>query len=210
MAAAVLLAACTASSDNALNPGVSTYALKVQQMNICSGYGCIYSDKFAFTESDAVRLEQIMQKGADNASAERVAVAEAIGVMEEITLRRIRFGRDVEKAYQRNLSRRGQMDCVDESLNTTAYLKYLYENGWLRHHKPRKHYAERGLLIDGRYPHKSAVMISACPSQIRKPPVMKVSPIRWLVSPSRLATGLNAPSSYRQTRRVFARWGRST
>ena len=161
MAAAVLLAACTASSDNALNPGVSTYALKVQQMNICSGYGCIYSDKFAFTEADAVRLEQIMQKGADNASAERVAVAEAIGVMEEITLRRIRFGRDVEKAYQRNLSRRGQMDCVDESLNTTAYLKYLYKNGWLRHHKPRKHYAERGLLIDGRYPHKSAVMISA-------------------------------------------------
>ena len=37
--------------------------------------------------------------------------------------------------------------------------EYLKRNGLLRYHIPLKHYAERGLLVDGRYPHKSARML---------------------------------------------------
>ena len=50
------------------------------------------------------------------------------------------------------------MDCVDESLNTTQYLTFLHRTGLLKHHVPVKSYAERGFLLDGRYPHKSARM----------------------------------------------------
>ena len=102
-----------------------------------------------------------MAQGNSSPEAERRVVAKVIGVMENMTRSRIRFPQDVEKAYQRQNGRRGQMDCVDESLNTTAYLQYLFENGMLKYHKPRRYYAERGLLIDGRYPHKSAVMIES-------------------------------------------------
>lgn len=49
------------------------------------------------------------------------------------------------------------MDCVDESTNTDALLRYLQGRGLLTHHKvePR---TSRGFLLDGRYPHWTAVI----------------------------------------------------
>ena len=57
------------------------------------------------------------------------------------------------------------MDCEDESLNTTRYLTYLRSEGLMKFHKVNRHYANRGLLIDGRYPHKSARVTAADGSQ---------------------------------------------
>ncbi len=102
-----------------------------------------------------------MSAGQKSAVAERAAVSKAIGAMETFARGRLRYGVDKPKAPVRYNGIRGQMDCVDESLNTTAYLRYLHARGLLRHHRPRKHYAERGFILDGRYPHKSAVMIGA-------------------------------------------------
>ena len=134
-------------------------ATKNSKLKICSGYGCIYKEEFGFTASQARKLKSILAQGASSAKAERKAVGQAITQMERMTRARLRFSRDVKKAYQKNAGRRGQMDCVDESLNTTQYLTYLHRNGWLKHHRPRRSYAERGFILDGRYPHKSAVMI---------------------------------------------------
>ena len=78
--------------------------------------------------------------------------------METASRNRLNYSKDVEFSYQRHAKKRGQMDCVDESLNTISYLKHLKSRGLLRHHTPLRSYAERGLLVDGRYPHKSARM----------------------------------------------------
>jgi len=158
-----LLAGCSANTTD-LQGTTQSYSTPqsvsvLKPMTICSGFGCMFKDKFQFTEAEKSILIETMKNGQATAQAERETVALVIGDMENMTRRKLRFGQDVEKAYQRQLNKRGQMDCVDESLNTTAYLDYLYKNGLLKFHKPRKFYAERGLLIDGRYPHKSAVMI---------------------------------------------------
>ena len=52
---------------------------------------------------------------------------------------------------------RGQMDCVDESTNTTRILKLLEQQGLLKHHKVMRR-ASRGFFADGRYPHFTAVL----------------------------------------------------
>lgn len=49
------------------------------------------------------------------------------------------------------------MDCVDESTNTDALLRYLQGNGLLRYHSVESR-TSRGFLLDGRYPHWTAVI----------------------------------------------------
>ena len=52
--------------------------------------------------------------------------------------------------------RLGQMDCVDEASNTTAYLQMLADAGLLRWHTVEEQ-AHRGFFILG-WPHTSAVV----------------------------------------------------
>ena len=51
----------------------------------------------------------------------------------------------------------GQMDCEDESTNTTHVLKMLASRGLFRHHKVLRR-TSRGFLADGRFPHFTAVL----------------------------------------------------
>ena len=51
----------------------------------------------------------------------------------------------------------GQMDCLDETANTTSLLLVLQDQGLLTHHVVE--YPEsRGFFLDGRYPHFTAVI----------------------------------------------------
>ena len=136
----------------------STKTLAAGSIKVCSGYGCIISDHFTFTNQDNQDLLESMAGAEKSAAAERAAVAITIGLMERKARAKLRYRPDVKKAYIKNSSKRGQMDCVDESLNTTAYLKHLQSLGLLKFHTTNKFYAERGFILDGRYPHKSAVM----------------------------------------------------
>jgi hypothetical protein len=153
-----ILAGCSGTVPGSGLPDAATYAAPVSNLTICSGYGCIIKDKLAFAEQIRVDLEQIMEPGRESAEAERTALKSAIAYMEAAARDTLRYKPDIEFSYQKNRHKRGQMDCVDESLNTISFLKYLQSHGLLRFHKPLPHYANRGLLVDGRYPHKSARM----------------------------------------------------
>ena len=52
------------------------------------------------------------------------------------------------------------MDCIDESTNTRTLLVYLADRKLLRHHTVGMN-ASRGFLVDGRYPHSTAVIRDA-------------------------------------------------
>ncbi|MDD9910640.1 MAG: hypothetical protein OXR62_13240 [Ahrensia sp.] len=152
----ILLSGCNATVST-----TSTHGLAVETLKVCSGYGCKISDTFQPSEEDVERLVAIMKDGAASPEAERTAIKRAIAEFETTARRHLRYQPDVKKAYQKHLGKRGQMDCVDESLNTTGYLAFMAHRGLLKHHRVRKHYAERGLIVDGRYPHKSAVIIDS-------------------------------------------------
>ncbi len=134
------------------------HAASTNVIKVCSGYGCIISDHFSFTATDNEELIKSMTSSVGSAASERAAIAQTIGLMERKARSKLRYRPDIRKAYIKNSAKRGQMDCVDESLNTTAYLYHLYGLGLLKFHKPKRHYAERGFILDGRYPHKSAVI----------------------------------------------------
>ncbi len=154
----MLIAGCTGSTATSIGSLSSGYGSPDIPLKICSGYGCKIADRLTFDDADLNALGKIMAPGANSAKAERDVLGDAIAYMEIRSQGKLRYQPDVEYSYQRGVGIRGQMDCVDESLNTTAYLLYLQSNGLLKHHKTITTYAERGLLIDGRYPHKSARM----------------------------------------------------
>ena len=96
-----------------------------------------------------------MAAGAASPAAERAAISKADQYFEEraYTATGVRDRPEAEVAG----AARGQMDCVDESTNTNSLLVYLAERGLLRHHKVEKR-VTRGFLLDGRYPHWTAVI----------------------------------------------------
>jgi hypothetical protein len=51
----------------------------------------------------------------------------------------------------------GQMDCLDETANTTSLLLVLQEQGLLIHHTVQGP-ESRGFFLDGRYPHFTAII----------------------------------------------------
>ena len=153
-----ILAGCSSSTLDGNGVGTASYAAPSEVLTVCSGYGCIIKDKLTFASEVPVELEKIMEPGRESAAAERTALKLAIAYMEREAQKSLRYQNDVEFSYQRHRGKRGQMDCVDESRNTVSYLKFLHSKGLLRHHKPISGFAERGVMFDGRYPHKSARM----------------------------------------------------
>ena len=149
---AAALAGCQSGVSTRGSDGPAT-------VKICSGFGCEYSDQLAFSAKDLKHMRKVLNRANADAKREREAISSLVSWKERLAQSRLRLRRDRRLSYQRDRGIRGQMDCVDESANTLAFLKLLDRHGMLRFHKPTKRIATRGLLFDGRYPHKTAVMV---------------------------------------------------
>ena len=150
-----LLASCQSSSST--NGFGSKAVEQVKQVKICSGFGCIYQQSLAFSAADMVHIRSAFGSQVGTADAERSAISRLVAWKELLAQRRLRMRRDTKLSYQRDAGIRGQMDCVDESNNTLAFMKFLASEKLLKFHKPKR-IGARGFLFDGRYPHKTAVV----------------------------------------------------
>ncbi len=127
-----------------------------ESFRVCHGYDCTYRTKVGLSPSDQSRIRSLLQKGARSALHERDALRHAVALFEKRSTAAIGV-RDEPRMQFGRARIKGQMDCVDESTNTDQFIRYLAKNGWLRHHTPERR-TSRGLFIDGRYPHWTAVI----------------------------------------------------
>ncbi len=141
--AAVLLASATVTVDAAT-------------LSVCHGYNCAYRKALPLSGKDEAGLSAIMSAGAKSAEAERKAVAKAIAYLEKRATTVIGV-KDLPKASLAGGGKIGQMDCLDESANSTTYMKHLEARNLLSYHTVQPVTA-RGIMIDGRYPHSTAVL----------------------------------------------------
>ncbi|MHC3941885.1 hypothetical protein [Paenochrobactrum sp. BZR 201-1] len=131
-------------------------ASSAQTFDVCHGYDCYYKTKVTLTSKDEQRIRNLLQKSERNAADERKALRSAVAIFEERST--IVIGvRDKPKMEFGKGRVKGQMDCVDESVNTDHFLRYLQSRGWLKHHTVSRR-TTRGSFIDGRYPHWTAVI----------------------------------------------------
>ena len=130
-----------------------------QQVQVCHGYSCKYKTSLVLGTPDLKRLAAILAAGKQSAQAERKAIARAVAYFEQRTFDVIGI-RDEPRSKFGASGVRGQMDCIDESTNTRRLLLYLADRKFLRHHTVGMN-ASRGLLVDGRYFHSTAVIRDA-------------------------------------------------
>lgn len=119
----------------------------------CSDYDCATVQIANFWPREWQKVESVFKPPAKTAAREREQIATAIMVMERI-IGPI-TGTDVDVGDTFVKTGKGQLDCVDESTNTSVYLDLLIQKGLIKHHALKAPVARAPLL---RWPHQTAVI----------------------------------------------------
>ena len=125
----------------------------------CHSYGCDKKAKISFSADDWQQIETAFTPAPQTPEDERRAIARAIGVFE--TLAGTKAGTNYDKGgtFRRMMADGTQLDCVDESLNSTIYLTLLDRKGLLKFHSIGAPEVRLPLIHAGRWPHQTATII---------------------------------------------------
>ncbi|MCW8929386.1 MAG: hypothetical protein OQL19_03995 [Gammaproteobacteria bacterium] len=127
----------------------------INHFSMCHAHGCKNVEQLSLTPEEWQKISQHFQPPAKSAEAERVQVANAIAEFEQIIGIKTDTTHDKAGLFE-NMGSYGQLDCIDESTNTTTYLLILEKQGLLKWHTPMNH-VTRGFFIFG-WPHSSGAM----------------------------------------------------
>jgi hypothetical protein len=106
---------------------------------------------------DRAKLAELLATGRASAEAERRAVAAAVAWFDRRVGPQVGTTGRVARAGFLTQTGPGQMDCIDTSRNITSLLLILDQLRLMKHHQVDSPVA-RGLLLDGRGPHATAVL----------------------------------------------------
>ena len=117
---------------------------RAEEVKVCFNYGCTVA---AVVRFEPAALGEVKRLFVDVASPqdERKAVARAMGTLYFHAALQTPTWRDRGGNIDDD-GAEGRMDCIDHSLNTTAYLALLERNGWLRYHTVADR-VQRGRLL---------------------------------------------------------------
>ena len=129
----------------------------LQRFTVCHGYDCTFRSEVVLEAAEWQAVRDAFQPRPASAAEERRAIAAAIAVLEEAVGRRIGTSSDTPGLAFIAAGDPTQQDCIDESTNTTVYLKLLTDDGLMRLHEVAS-VASRGVFLDLRWYHQTAVI----------------------------------------------------
>jgi len=132
-----------------------------QRFSICFNTTCETVQELSLQQQQWKKVQQLFQRSIDSAAIEREVIKRAIALLEDMVGRLAGTSNDL--AENAGGAREGQMDCIDESTNTTIYLTMMQSEGLLKFHQVSD-IATRGYFITG-WPHSSAVIKETASSQ---------------------------------------------
>ncbi len=117
---------------------------------VCFDFSCKTNTTVSLDSDDWQRVYDVF-KSSESALQERDNIKQAIAIMEHLVGQYTPTHRDIARnwseKHQELAALPGQMDCIDESINTTTYLQLLERAGMLRFHQVLDR-AYRKSLID--------------------------------------------------------------
>jgi len=125
-----------------------------QRFSVCYDNGCSSLAQVSLLQGQWEQLRAIFSPLAGTPAEERERIRAAIALMEKLVGDATGTWRDKGGTF--NFAASGQMDCIDESTNTSLYLTMFYRYGLLRHHRVGDR-ATRGWFVFG-WPHTTAVI----------------------------------------------------
>lgn len=106
---------------------------KRNRIKICHGHGCKYASDFRITDSIIAELRELFE-GVSSPSMERDALKKSVAFLERESGKVVGTQHDKPSLSFIAGGRFGQMDCVDEALNSTSYLVILNRLGLIKFH----------------------------------------------------------------------------
>ena len=123
----------------------------------CYGYGCTKKIRLGFSDYEWQQITKIFKVPSKNAKEEREKIGKTIALMEQYTGELANTKSDLAKAPIRRQSYQ-ELDCIDETINTTKYLNFLADANFLKFHTVGQP-VYKGLVLNGVYPHNSASVV---------------------------------------------------
>lgn len=128
----------------------------LEAFEVCFGGGCAEVKHVALTTEDWQKVEDLFASNiALNATQEREKIAQAIGLLEDIIGEKVGTANDIAGTfYTGRLT--GQLDCNDEAINTTTYMRLMQQMSLIKWHAVEDT-RTRNFFFTG-WPHTTAVM----------------------------------------------------
>jgi hypothetical protein len=123
---------------------------------VCYKHTCEVVETLSLTPNEWQAIHNIFKQAPDSAESERTLIKKAIAHMEKLIGKKVNASGDKGGNLAGVFSKGNQMDCIDESSNTTTYLALMQRDNLLKWHQvqPTK---TRGFFIFG-MPHTTAVI----------------------------------------------------
>ncbi|MGH6933119.1 MAG: hypothetical protein ACREEE_11875, partial [Dongiaceae bacterium] len=104
-----------------------------QQFSICHGNSCRLRSEISLTEAEWQNVREVFATPSADAVAERRLIANAIALL-EVMVGRQAGTLDDAPGVGMHWNNDEQLDCVDETTNSTVYMRMMAAEGMLRFH----------------------------------------------------------------------------
>lgn len=128
------------------------------QFSVCFQHTCAMVEHVSLSSSEWLKVASFFSTPAGNAEEERRQIARAIAHLEVAVGSKINALDDRGGNLEGFRASGNQLDCVDESTNSTTYLTMMEAAGFLKFHRVEKRATRGGLLFGGIWPHSTAVV----------------------------------------------------
>ncbi|MGQ0676418.1 MAG: hypothetical protein ACT4N4_10100, partial [Rhodospirillales bacterium] len=128
----------------------------LEKFTVCHDYGCATRTAVRLPAEEWQEVRGLFKEEATDSGEERRRIAEAIGKI-EVAVGRLTGTSNDRGGTLNSIALSGQMDCVDEAVNTTTYLVLMEQDGLIKRHKAQS-VAWRGTLFGKVLPHVTPVM----------------------------------------------------
>lgn len=139
------------------NPDVVTRLLHQEatpgHFEFCHGGGCAGIQQVGLSDGEWGQVSALFVPAPKNAMQERARIARAVALLEQLVGKKTGTSNDLGGTFE-GFGLQGQLDCIDESTNTTTYLRMLHKKGVLHFHDITDTHT-RGYFLHG-WPHTAA------------------------------------------------------
>ena len=154
LSAALWVTGCSSAANGLFDKYAGPQATR-DSFVVCHGFSCRYTERVNLTDSEWSQILNMFELDSTSAAQERDRIRQAVARLEQIL--GPKSGTELDRRRAPNTGKKGQQDCIDESVNTMTYLTFLDRDGKLKYHDIGR--AEvRGKIIDGKWPSNTATI----------------------------------------------------
>ena len=128
------------------SPAHKIVKISPQMIPVCYNFGCRVKEYVSLTQDEWASVELIFKPQTNSPQVERIRIGKAVAQMEKLVGHYTPIHKDIGLNLGKDAEFPGQLDCIDESINTTTFLHILQRYDLIKHHKVVKRAYRRAVF----------------------------------------------------------------